>query len=128
MGLFHYHCMLWHVPSLKLLIKTYNIHTAISVCSALCDRNTTVHLCRSSWENHYVPECPIWLVLLACDSNLRHGGRKSNLEGVRPYYIIHLQCESHKCWSGCGWHKCLYGISGGGVYIWFHLQTGQSAV
>ena len=98
------------------------------VGSSLCGHNKTFHLCRSSWTNHCVPECPVWLVLLACDSSLKHGERKTNLEAVRPHYFLHLHCECHKCWFGCGWHKCLHRISGGWVYSWVHLQTGQGTV
>ena len=92
---------------------------------SLSDGDIVAPMRRSSWENHRVPEYPIWFVLLASDSNRRHGGRRSNLEGVRPRDILHLQCESHKYWFGCGWHKCLYGIWRSGVYSWIQLQTGQ---
>ena len=115
--------MYWYI-----LIKAFSICMYEVLVSSLCCHNKSLHLCRSSWEKHCVPEYPIWLVHLAHNSNLRHGEGKSKLEGVHPNYLFHLQCESHKCWFGCGWRKCLYRISGGGVNSWVHLQTGQETV
>ena len=115
-------CSICHVGIvIKVVYILFIFYLAIEIMLHL-------YICRSPWENHCVPKCPLWFVLLARDSNCRHGGRRSNLEGVCPHYILHLQRESHKCWFGCGWHKCLYGISGGGFYIWVHLQTGQWTV